>query len=120
MEQIKLKWGIIGIAFILIVGIFTGCGSTSEQTNGNVNDAVIDESTSGEEQSQSSAFPITITDDSGQEITIEKEPESIISMQPSNTEIAYALGLGDKMIGVSDYCNYPGETADVERLAART
>lgn len=119
MEQIKQKWGIIGIAFILIVGIFTGCGSTSEQTNGNVNDAVIDESTSGEEQSQSSAFPITITDDSGQEITIEKEPESIISMQPSNTEIAYALGLGDKMIGVSDYCNYPVETADVEKVGGQ-
>ncbi|MGD6779525.1 ABC transporter substrate-binding protein [Sutcliffiella horikoshii] len=119
MEQIKQKWGIIGLALILIVGILTGCGSTSEQTNGNVNDAAIDESTGGEQQSQNSAFPITITDDSGQEIIIEKEPESIISMQPSNTEIAYALGLGDKMIGVSDYCNYPAETADVEKVGGQ-
>ncbi|MCG1020968.1 ABC transporter substrate-binding protein [Sutcliffiella horikoshii] len=119
MAQIKQKWGSIGLVFIIIVGILTGCGSTSEQTNGNGNNTAIDGNTSGEVQSQNSAFPITITDDSGQEITLEKEPESIISMQPSNTEIAYALGLGDKMIGVSDYCNYPVETADVEKVGGQ-
>lgn len=119
MAQIKQKWGSIGLVFIIIVGILTGCGSTSEQTNGNGNNTVIDGNTSGEVQSQNSAFPITIKDDSGQEITLEKEPESIISMQPSNTEIAYALGLGDKMIGVSDYCNYPVETADVEKVGGQ-
>ncbi|ART76636.1 ABC transporter substrate-binding protein [Sutcliffiella horikoshii] len=118
MKHIKQKWGIIGLVFILFIGIVTGCGSTSEQTNGNLNDSVV-ENTSGEEQSQNSAFPITITDDSGQEITIETEPETIVSMQPSNTEIAYALGLGDRMIGVSDYCNYPAQTADVEKVGGQ-
>ncbi|MEA3319460.1 MAG: ABC transporter substrate-binding protein [Bacillota bacterium] len=119
MKQTKQKWGILGLVLMLFIGIITGCGSTSQETNGNVNDEEIGEITSSDEQSENAAFPITITDDSGQEITIEKEPESIISMQPSNTEIAYALGLGDKMIGVSDYCNYPAETADVEKVGGQ-
>ena len=46
---------------------------------------------------------MTITDDAGREVTIESEPQSIVSIQTSNTEILYALGAGDRMIGVSDY-----------------
>jgi iron complex transport system substrate-binding protein len=34
-------------------------------------------------------------------------PKRIISMVPSNTEILFALGLGDRIVGVTRYCNYP-------------
>ncbi|KMJ57589.1 iron ABC transporter substrate-binding protein [Bacillus sp. LL01] len=119
MKHLKQKWGVFGLVLVLILGILAGCGATSEETNGNVENGNTNKTTTGEEQQQERAFPVTITDDSGKEITIEEEPESIISMQPSNTEIAYALGLGDKMVGVSDYCNYPVETADVEKVGAQ-
>ena len=36
----------------------------------------------------------------------------ICSLLPSGTEILFALGLGDKVIGVSDLCNYPPEAQD--------
>ncbi|KAL3138055.1 hypothetical protein ABBQ38_005288 [Trebouxia sp. C0009 RCD-2024] len=36
---------------------------------------------------------------------------SIVSLLPSGTEILYALGLGDRVIGVSDLCDYPAEAA---------
>lgn len=36
-------------------------------------------------------------------------PQRIISLMPSNTEILFALGLGDAVVGVTDYCNYPPE-----------
>lgn len=62
------------------------------------------------------AFPVTVTDASGNDVTIEKEPEKIVSLIPSNTEIAFALGLGDKVIGVSDFDNYPEEVADIEKI----
>ena len=64
-------------------------------------------------------FPVTLTDAVGEEIVIEEEPEAIVSMIPSNTEIAYELGLGDKMVGVSDFDNYPEETADVEKIGGQ-
>jgi iron complex transport system substrate-binding protein len=36
-------------------------------------------------------------------------PERIVSLSPSNTEILFAVGAGDKVVGVTDYCNYPAE-----------
>jgi iron complex transport system substrate-binding protein len=54
-------------------------------------------------------FPIKITDQLGRVVKLVKVPERIISLAPSNTEILYALGLEDKVVGVTDYCNYPIE-----------
>lgn len=64
-------------------------------------------------------FPVTVTDAVGNEVVIDEEPGAIVSMIPSNTEIAYELGLGDKIIGISDYDNYPEETADVEKIGGQ-
>ena len=54
-------------------------------------------------------YPMTITDMAGREVTIEVEPQAIVSLASSNTEILYALGLGDKVVGVTEFCNYPPE-----------
>ncbi len=51
--------------------------------------------------------PGNIVDGLGRSITIEKIPQRIVSLSPSNTEILFALGLGDKLVGVTEYCNYP-------------
>jgi iron complex transport system substrate-binding protein len=34
-------------------------------------------------------------------------PERIVSLSPSSTEILFAVGAGSKVVGVTDYCNYP-------------
>jgi len=52
---------------------------------------------------------IEITDQLGRTIRIEKVPERIISLAPSNTEIIFALGLADRIVAVTDYCDYPEE-----------
>lgn len=64
-------------------------------------------------------FPVTLTDAAGEEVVIEEEPDAIVSMVPSNTEIAYELGLGEKMVGVSDFDNYPEEAASVEKIGGQ-
>lgn len=55
------------------------------------------------------AFPITITDDLGRKISLQSEPYRIVSLAPGNTEILFFLGLGDRVVGVTDYCKYPKE-----------
>ena len=55
------------------------------------------------------SIPDTITDDWGREIQLESVPQRIVSHVPSITETLYALDLGDKIVGVSDYCDYPEE-----------
>src|SRR3954466_6102704 len=37
----------------------------------------------------------------------------IVSLVPHATELLYALGLGDQVVGVTHECDYPPETADV-------
>lgn len=65
----------------------------------------------------SSAFPITITDDDGVSVTIDAPPERIVTFAPSMTEIVFALGLGDRLVGVSGpFDDYPPEAADIEEV----
>lgn len=58
----------------------------------------------------------TITDDFGKKVYIPAPPQRIVSLSPANTEILYAMGLGDKVVGVTDYCNYPDAALAVERV----
>jgi len=51
----------------------------------------------------------TFTDDAGRQVSISKTPERIVSHVPPITETLFALGLGDRLVGVSDYCDYPEE-----------
>jgi iron complex transport system substrate-binding protein len=64
----------------------------------------------------STTFPMTVTDGVGNEVTLEQEPQKIVSLSPNCTEILYAIGAGDKVIGVSSYCNYPEEATTKEVL----
>jgi iron complex transport system substrate-binding protein len=60
--------------------------------------------------------PITVVDDVGNTVTLNTEPQRIISLAPANTEILYALGLGDRVVGVTEYCNYPPEAAEKPKV----
>lgn len=57
--------------------------------------------------SPSSPLPVTLTDDMGNELTLTAFPNRIVSLAPANTQILFAVGAGDKVIGVTDYDNYP-------------
>ena len=65
-------------------------------------------------------YPLTIIDDTGSVITIPEEPQRIISTAPSNTEILFSLGLENKIVGVTNYCNYPEKANNVEKIGEMT
>ena len=52
-------------------------------------------------------FPVTLTDDAGRQVTVRRPPARIVSLAPSNTEVLFALGLGDRVVGVTTFCDYP-------------
>jgi len=93
------------LALLSLALVLTGC-SSSEQTPVNY-----------------------VFDDLGRLVAINGTPEKIVSLAPSNTEILFALGLGDRVVGVTDYCDYPPEalnktkvggyaTPDIEKIVA--
>ncbi len=53
--------------------------------------------------------PATFVDMVGREVELQGPPCRIISLAPSLTEILYALGAGDAVVGVTDYATYPPE-----------
>ncbi|MCF6093666.1 ABC transporter substrate-binding protein [Microaerobacter geothermalis] len=109
------------LVMMLFVALWlAGCGqetTSSPDTNGKNNQETSQTGTTMEadttkEEVKSSSFPVTITDKTGTKVTIEKEPQRIISIIPSTTETAFALGLGDKIVGVSKWDNYPEEVKE--------
>lgn len=59
------------------------------------------------------AFPTTVVDDFGRNVTLSRIPERLISLAPSNTEILFALGLSSKVVGVTKFCDYPPEVSEM-------
>lgn len=57
--------------------------------------------------SSSSAYQVT--DDLGHTIAPQHPPRRIVSLAPNLTETLFALGSGDKVVGVTEYCDYPPE-----------
>lgn len=57
---------------------------------------------------------LTVTDDLGQGVSVATPPQRIVSLSPSNTEILFALGLGDRVVGATKYCNYPPSVLELK------
>jgi iron complex transport system substrate-binding protein len=62
------------------------------------------------------SWPRTETDDQGISITLDKPSQRIVSLAPSNTELLFALGLDDRIVGVTDYCDYPEQAAGKDKI----
>ena len=96
--------GFIFILFILVLALAsTGCGQRSGP----------------EPSSLTAGQSITFQDDMGREVTV-KPVERIVSLAPSSTEILFAIGVGDKVVGVDDYSNYPAEAAAISKVGPTT
>ncbi len=55
------------------------------------------------------AAGITLTDGLGREVQLESAAQRVVSLAPSNTEILFALGAGDKVVGRDEVSDYPAE-----------
>ena len=57
-----------------------------------------------------------IEDDLGRKVILKARPARIVSLAPSLTEILFSLGAGDRIVGVTDYCDYPTEALRREKV----
>lgn len=105
------------LSLIMIISALVGCTPKVDnnkdeglqvEDNNNQNNDVVEEV----------SFPVEIEDSFGNKVTIESEPTKIVSLAPSNTEVLFALGLGDKVVGVTSYCNYPEEATTKEVIGS--
>jgi len=59
---------------------------------------------------------ISVTDDSGAVVTLAAPAQRIISLAPHLTELAFAAGAGDKLVGVVSYSDYPEAAKQIPRI----
>ena len=59
------------------------------------------------------AFPVTVGN-----LTLDAEPQRIVSMSATATEMLFAIGAGNKLVAVDNFSNYPAETASLEKVDA--
>jgi iron complex transport system substrate-binding protein len=62
------------------------------------------------------ALSATFTDEVGRTVEVSGPPQRIVSVAPNVTEILFALGLEDRLVGVSNYCQYPPEAKKIEKI----
>jgi iron complex transport system substrate-binding protein len=88
----------------LAAGARVGCGS--------------DASAGGEASPAASASSgaITVTDGTGTAVTMDQPATRIVSLAPANTEIAYAIGAGGKMVAGTSYDDYPEEAKSLPKI----
>ena len=60
--------------------------------------------------------PIALTDSLDRQVTLAAPAQRIVSLAPSNTEILFALGAGDRLVWRDDYSDYPAEALKVQSI----
>ena len=58
----------------------------------------------------------TVTDDYGRTVAVPSHPARVVSLSPAVTEIIYALGAEELLVGRTDFCTYPPEVADIPSI----
>ncbi|TVY07722.1 cobalamin-binding protein [Paenibacillus cremeus] len=108
---------------VTVIAALTGCGGGSTNKVPGQGELVAPPKASGGTNAGTVAakrttYPLKIKDATGKEFTFAKAPERIASVSPAETETLYALGLGDKVVGVSDFCDYPAEVKSKPKLGS--
>ena len=64
------------------------------------------------------AYPLSLVDDEGTTVVLDAEAERVVSLSPAITETVFALGAGDRLVGGTDFDDYPPEAAAVPDVVA--
>jgi iron complex transport system substrate-binding protein len=94
-QQVSRIWCLIAGAVLLLLGL-SGCGPQT-----------------GAQPGSASSSKLTAKDDFGEILRLPKPPRRIICLLPNLTEIIFALGLGDKMVGTVEFSDYPPPAAKI-------
>ena len=61
---------------------------------------------------------LKIVDDAGRTLLFSKTPRRILSLSPANTELVFAVGAGDLLVGRTTQCDYPAKATEISAVGS--
>jgi iron complex transport system substrate-binding protein len=95
------------VALVVAVGACSTAGS-GDTTTSQASATTVTTTTLNTTTTQSDGFPVSVTDGNG-EVTIESQPQSIVSLSSTATEMLFAVDAGDQVVAVDEFSVYPEE-----------
>ena len=95
-----IKIASLVLMLIMLVSMLTACGKKEE------------------EEVPPADTSIVFTDMLGREVKLDKPAEKVVTLEPSDCEILYAIGAFNTLVGRGDYCDYPAEVFDVPSVTS--
>ena len=100
--RLRMAAVVAALAIAALALMLAACGSAS--------------TTGAASPSPEAGGPVTVTDDSGHQVTLAKPAERVVSLAPSNTEMAFAIGAGDKLVAGTSYDDYPAAAKKLPKV----
>jgi iron complex transport system substrate-binding protein len=115
---------IAGIYIVTLTLFLFSCTNASTNYADNISNIIVPAENSENKVIKSpeihTIFPLTIKDSANRQITIQKTPQRIISLAPGITETLFALGTDDRIIGDTNYCDYPEAAKLITKIGSFT
>jgi iron complex transport system substrate-binding protein len=103
----KRLWPAVGLALALLLAlVFAACGDDDEAPPAQSSETPLP-----------AAFPVTLTDDGGGEVTFEQAPERIVALAPSFVAVLFELGAGDAIVAAGENTVDPPEAASIPKIS---
>jgi iron complex transport system substrate-binding protein len=117
------RWSTPAVALVL-AAILGGCSAaatpSSVATPSPVPTTASAAPTASPSPTPAPSFPVTLTDDEGDSITLPAEPQKIVSLTPGTTETVYAVGAGVRLAAVTSFDDYPAQVTSLPQVATYT
>jgi iron complex transport system substrate-binding protein len=113
-----MRAGVRSLGLVLTLAIASACGGVfSTPASSSSTPAAVSTPVASAAPAPS---PITVRDDAGRIVTLAAPPKRIVSASPSTTELAFAVGLGDEVVAVDKFSNFPPEAASRTSIGSYT
>lgn len=127
MQRHSSKLAVL-IGMIVLLLIIAGCGNSSVSPGkgelveppkaGTGQGSQLPNGETAAPTAKATVYPLKVKDATGKEFVFDKAPARLVSISPSETETLFALGLGEQVYGVSDFCDYPAEALKKPKMGS--